>query len=112
MRYIAEAAAVNASARYPLHSTIMKYVLLYNSTPDFMEKVPQHLEAHQALWRTFHADKRLLMVGPFNDPPLGDAMAVFATRDAAEEFVSLDPFVAHGIVAQWTIREWNEVLMP
>jgi uncharacterized protein YciI len=90
----------------------MKYVLLYNSAPDFMEKVPQHLEAHRALWHAFHADNRLLMIGPFNDPPLGDAMGVFATRDAAEEFVSLDPFATHGIVAQWTIREWNEVLAP
>jgi len=90
----------------------MKYILLYNSTPDFMEKVPAHVEAHRELWRVFHDDGRLLMVGPFNDPPLGDLMGVFTTREAAEEFVRLDPFVAHGIVAQWTIREWNEVLTP
>jgi uncharacterized protein YciI len=51
------------------------------------------------------------MIGPFNDPPLGEAMGVFATREAAEEFVRLDPFVANGIVATWTIREWNEVLV-
>jgi uncharacterized protein YciI len=89
----------------------MKYVLTYHSTPDFMEKVPANIDAHRALWRTFHADKRLLMVGPFNDPPLGDAMAVFATREAAEEFVRLDPFVSSGIVATWTLREWNEVLV-
>ena len=52
------------------------------------------------------------MVGPFNDPPLGDAMGVFTTREAAEEFVRLDPFVISGIVGTWTIREWNEVLAP
>lgn len=88
----------------------MKYVLTYRSTPGFMEKVPANIEAHRALWRTFHADKRLLMIGPFNDAPLGDAMGVFASRAAAEEFVRLDPFVQNGIVASWTIREWNEVL--
>jgi len=88
----------------------MKYVLTYRSTPDFIEKVPAHIDAHRALWRTFHGDSRLLMVGPFSDPPLGDAMGIFTTREAAEEFVRLDPFVANGIVATWTIREWNEVL--
>lgn len=89
----------------------MKYVLLYHSTPDFLEKVPAHIDAHRALWGTFYADKRLLMVGPFADPPLGDAMAVFTTREAAEEFVRLDPFVANGVVSVWTIREWQEVLV-
>jgi uncharacterized protein YciI len=39
-------------------------------------------------------------------------MAVFTTREAAEAFVAVDPFVTHGVVGQWTIREWNEVLMP
>lgn len=98
-------------AHRPHHHYHMKYVLLYNSAPGFMEKVPAHIGAHRALWATFSADKRLLMVGPFNDQPIGDAMGVFATREAAEEFVRLDPFVSSGIVAKWTIREWNEVLV-
>jgi len=90
----------------------LKYVLLYESTPDFRSKVPAHIEAHRALWNTFHADRRLLMVGPFTDEPAGGAMGVFSSRSAAEEFVRADPFVTHGIVARWTIREWNEVLAP
>ena len=88
----------------------MKYVLMYHSTPDFMEKVPANIDAHRALWKTFHADGRLLMVGPFTDEPAGGAMAVFTTRAAAEDFVRLDPFVTNGLVAKWTIRDWNEVL--
>lgn len=90
----------------------MKYVLLYESAPDFMAKVPAHIEAHRALWRKFHSEGTLLMVGPFMDPPPGNAMAVFRTREAAEAFVKADPFVTSGLVARWTIREWNEVLMP
>jgi len=39
-------------------------------------------------------------------------MGIFTSRAAAEEFVKADPFVAHGVVARWTIREWNEVLAP
>jgi uncharacterized protein YciI len=90
----------------------LKYVLFYEATPDFRAKVPAHFEGHRALWGTFHADGRLLMIGPFADEPAGGAMGVFTSREAAEEFVRLDPFVAGGIVAHWTIREWNEALVP
>ena len=88
----------------------MKYVLLYESTSDFRSKVPANIEAHRALWKTFHSDGRLQMIGPFTDEPAGGAMGVFTNRAAAEEFVRLDPFVTNGVVARWTIREWNEVL--
>ena len=39
-------------------------------------------------------------------------MAVFTTRAAAEEFVAGDPFVHHGVVRSWHIREWNEAFSP
>jgi uncharacterized protein YciI len=86
----------------------MKYVLLYEVTDDFRSKVPLHLEAHRALWKKFHSAGQLLMVGPFTDA--SGAMGIFTARDAAEKFVQADPFVAHGIVARWTIREWSEAL--
>jgi uncharacterized protein YciI len=63
-----------------------------------------------ASWKQFHADGHLLMVGPFTDAPAGGAMGIFTNRDAAERFVKADPFVSDGIVARWTLREWNEVL--
>jgi uncharacterized protein len=89
----------------------MKYVLFYESTPNFRSKVPAHIEAHRALWRRFQSEGTLLMVGPFSDEPAGGAMAVFTTRAAADEFARTDPFVVHGIVARWTIREWAEALV-
>ena len=88
----------------------MKYVLLYEVTDDFRSKVVLHLEAHRALWKKFHSAGQLLMVGPFTDA--SGAMGVFTAREAAEQCVQADPFVAHGVVARWTIREWNEALAP
>jgi uncharacterized protein YciI len=38
------------------------------------------------------------------------AFGVFTTRDAADEFIREDPFIVHGVVARWTVAEWNEVL--
>jgi uncharacterized protein len=88
----------------------MKYVLLYESAPDFRAKVPLHFDAHRALWRAFRAEGTLLMIGPFTDEPAGGAMGIFTTREAAERFVGQDPFVTGGLVSRWTIREWKEAL--
>ncbi|MCL2776849.1 MAG: YciI family protein [Polyangiaceae bacterium] len=90
----------------------MKYVLFYEASEDFRSKVFAHVEAHRALWQKFYAEGTLLMIGPFTDLPAGSAMGIFKSRDAAERFASVDPFVAYGIVARWTIREWDEVLVP
>jgi hypothetical protein len=38
-------------------------------------------------------------------------MGVFKSREAAEAFVSQDPFVLEGLVGEYTIRDWNEILM-
>jgi hypothetical protein len=38
-------------------------------------------------------------------------MAVFRTRQAAEEFAREDPFVTNGLVARWQVREWSEILL-
>lgn len=88
----------------------MKYVVFYEAAPDFLTKVPLHIEGHRALWKQFHDAGTLLLIGPFTDAPAGGAMGVFATRAAADEFIRLDPFVNQGVVARVTVREWNEVL--
>jgi uncharacterized protein YciI len=90
----------------------MKYVLAYEAAPDFMSKIPANIAQHRALWKKFQDDGTLLMVGPLTDPPAGSALAIFTTRAAAEAFVAVDPFVSSGLVSKWTIREWNEVLVP
>jgi uncharacterized protein len=39
-------------------------------------------------------------------------MAIFTTREDAEEFARGDPFVLNGVVRDWEIREWDEAFMP
>src|SRR6202035_2532419 len=65
--------------------------------------------ASRSAGREFHARGTLLMAGPMADPTAG-AIGIFTSREAAEEFIRDDPFVVNGVVAKWTIREWNEVL--
>lgn len=89
----------------------MKYVLTYESPQELdMDKVALHFEAHRAHWREFLELGTLLLIGPFADPRDG-AMSVFTTHEAAEAFATNDPFVLYGVVAGWTIKAWNEVLL-
>ena len=87
----------------------MKYVLFYESSDEIDEKAPVHFRAHRARWHEFQEKGTLLMIGPFADQ--SGALAVFTTREAADEFASGDPFVVHGVVKKdWQIREWGEAL--
>ena len=88
----------------------MKYVLLYESADDVMSKAPAHFPAHQARYEDFHARGTLIGLGTFADPQTEGSMAIFTTREAAEEFATGDPFVLNGVVREWQVREWDDVL--
>jgi uncharacterized protein len=90
----------------------MKYVLLYESADDVLTKAPIHFAAHSARLQEFHARGEILMVGTFGDPQEQGSMGIFPSRSAAEAFVDGDPFIRHGVIRSWEIREWNEILAP
>jgi uncharacterized protein YciI len=90
----------------------MKAVVFYESAPDLAANAPAHGAAHRARWAEFSGRGELLMIGPFANAQDNGAMAVFTTREAAEEFVRGDPFVVHRVVSKWTILDWHEALVP
>jgi hypothetical protein len=82
------------------------------SADDVLGKAPAHFDAHSARGQEFHDRGSLLMYGPFGDPQNEGSMAVFTTREAAEEFATGDPFVQNGVVRNWFVREWDEAFVP
>ena len=88
----------------------MKYVLLYESADDVASRAPAQFPAHKARLDEFHARGDLPMVGTFGDPQTQGSMAIFRTREAAEEFAREDPFVLNGVVRDWRVLDWDEVL--
>ena len=88
----------------------MKYVLTYHAAEGFAPRARELFPEHQAHFLAFHARGLLLMIGPFTDEPAGDAVAIFTTRQAAEDFARADPFMLNGLIADWSVREWNEAL--
>ena len=85
-----------------------KYVVLYESSEDVLEKAPVHYPAHSEHADRFNDTGTLELIGPFGDPQTQGSMAIFNTREAAEEFVAGDPFVLNEVVRRWEIREWQE----
>jgi uncharacterized protein YciI len=90
----------------------MKYLMSYRAVEDFGPLAQANLAGHRARLQEFHERGVLLLAGPLAEPGNGDAIGVFTSREAAEEFVAGDPFVVNGVVAEWSIRSWNEVLQP
>jgi uncharacterized protein YciI/uncharacterized protein YndB with AHSA1/START domain len=88
----------------------MKAVVLYEAAPDVMTTAPLHFPAHKERLDAFQAKGELLGVGTFADPRDG-SMAIFRTREGAEDFVAGDPFVRNGVVSKATIKDWSEALL-
>lgn len=89
----------------------MKHVVIYELAENAEALARQHFPAHHARLMDFHQRGQLLLVGTFADEPVG-AMAVFTTREAADEFMADDPFLRHGVVGRHRVREWDEILRP
>ncbi len=82
----------------------VRYVLFYESGD--LSRAAENFPPHKARYTEFMQRGVLLSLGPFTDG--AGSIAVFTTGEAAEEFASGDPFVLHGVVKSWQIREWRE----
>lgn len=87
----------------------MKYVVIGESSGKDMNFIMTVYPRHKALADKFIQNGEVIGMGPFTDR---GNMAIFKTREAAEKFAAEDPFVLEGIVKSYTIREWNDSLLP
>lgn len=92
------------------------YAAFFTTTFTSMEEVrtaaPEALAEHLARSRQLAAEGVLLMAGAFLDHP-GEpvsTMGVLTTREAAEAYAEGDPFVRNGMVSEWHIRPWANIL--
>jgi uncharacterized protein len=83
----------------------VRYVMFYESGD--LSLAAEHFPAHRDRYTEFMRRGVLRSLGPFTDR--SGSMAVFTSPEAAEEFASGDPFLLHGVVGNWHIREWREV---
>jgi uncharacterized protein YciI len=89
----------------------MKAVVTYELGAAPMDAIVATFPRHKALIDIFAARRDVIAIGNFAGGQ-GGAMGVFRNRQAAESFVNQDPFVLEGLVGKYTIRDWNEILLP
>jgi uncharacterized protein YciI len=73
-----------------------------------MEQIMAVYPRHKKVADEFKARGVVIGIGPFAD--LGN-LAIFRTKEAAEEFARVDPFKLEGLVKTYTIREWNDTML-
>lgn len=88
----------------------MKAVVIGESSGASMETIMAVYPRHKAVADKFIAQGHVIGIGPFADHLRGN-MAIFKTREAAEQFVNEDPFILEGLVKSVVIRDWNDDLL-
>ena len=86
----------------------MKAVVIGESSGASMETIMRVYPRHKAVADKYIASGDVIGIGPFTDR---GNMAIFRTREAAEEFVKEDPFILEGLVKSFVIREWNDSML-
>jgi uncharacterized protein len=82
----------------------------YDVVPDDLERRQPFRKAHLERARQFVARGELVLGGALANPVDG-AVLLFRgpSPAAAEAFAAADPYVAHGVVTRWRVREWTTV---
>ncbi len=85
-------------------------ILQYSLADDYLERRATLRDEHLALARAAHDRGELLLAGALPDPYDRALLVWTAPREVVEQFVAADPYVRHGLVTAWTIRNWNVVV--
>lgn len=89
----------------------MHYLLIYELVGDYVQRRAPLRSEHLALARGAEARGELVLGGALANPP--DRAVLLFRGDspmAAEAFAEADPYVRHGLVTTWTVREWTTVV--
>ena len=87
----------------------MKTVVIGIGSGASMDAIMAVYPRHKAVVDTFVARGEVIGIGPFADR--GGNLAIFRSREAAEAFVKLDPFILEGLIKSFDIREWGDQLL-
>ena len=92
--------------------TFMKlHVLHYYTIDNYVEKRQPFRPAHFDHIKAYIDRGEIIMGGAYEDPA-DEAIIVFNGDDTsiAEQFAQSDPYVKNGLVKEYRIRVWNEVV--
>lgn len=89
----------------------MHYLLIYDLVPEYLERRSEFRKEHLALaWKA--SERGELILGGALADPVDGAVLLFEgpSPEVAERFAAADPYVKHGLVRHWRVREWATVV--
>ena len=87
------------------------YLLFYSYVEDYLERRTLFRDAHLRHAWEGRASAGLVVGGVVGAPPEGGLLLFRApSSEPVEAFARMDPYVTHGVVTSWRIREWNTVV--
>lgn len=89
----------------------MHYLLSYELSADYLERRGEFRDAHLKLAWEAQERGEILLAGALADPA-DTALLIFQgdSPDVAERFAKADPYVTHGLVTAFRVRQWNTVV--
>lgn len=86
------------------------FMLIYDIGPDFRQRRELHRAAHLALaWKAADAGE-LVLAGALEESAEQAFLLFRGAREAALRFAAADPYVKHGLVRGFRVREWHTVV--
>ena len=87
------------------------FLLIYDVVEEYLARRAAYRDEHLSLARAAAGSGELRYGGAFANPADGAVLAFRgADRGVAERFALADPYVRHGLVTRWTVREWTVVV--
>jgi uncharacterized protein YciI len=89
----------------------MHYLMSYQLSADYMERRGEFRDEHLKLAWEAQERGEIVIAGALADP-VDTALLLFQgdSPEAAERFAKADPYVTHGLVTGYSIRQWNTVV--
>ncbi len=89
----------------------MHYLLSYDLAPDYLERRGQFRDEHLTLAWQAQERGEIIVAGALAEPS-DMALLMFQgdSPDVAERFAQADPYVIHGLVTAYRVRQWNTVV--
>lgn len=89
----------------------MHYLLMYELADNYLERRGEFRDAHLQLAWEAQQRGEIIVAGALADP-FDMAVLMFQgdSPEVAENFARADPYVAHGLVTAYKVRQWNTVV--
>jgi uncharacterized protein YciI len=89
----------------------MHYLLCYDLAPDYLERRGQFRDEHLKLAWDAQERGEIVIAGALADPAdMAVLMFQAESPEVVERFAKTDPYVIHGLVTGYRVRQWNTVV--